>query len=980
MAIFLDIPTLSFVMGVTIFALSFSMLYYATSRKIYPGFGLWTKGTVLISLAFFLIGFRQSLSSFITIVAPNALIYAALAMFYLGFKSFAEKKGNPYLHTTIVLLLSFVLVPYFTYFIPNVNARIILISYVAALYFFFNTLVLVKEIHHDLAKLNKMLTATLISMSCLLAFRGTFFLLPQNTIDNYMSAGIFHGIALLAVMILGIFFVVGLMQLNSQKLEKDLYRDQEELRESEERYRHLVDQSLQGLVIAQDNPLRFTFVSKPIEAITGYSKEEMLNLGPQQLMDLIHIEDRDMFFQNFKARLSGKEVPSVYECRIIHKSMGIRWVELYASIVEYGDRPAVHAVFLDITKRKQTEKDLLGSEQFLDNIFNSIQDGISVLNPDLSIRRVNGVMKQWYPEKLPLEGKKCFQCYQNSNSPCDPCPTLRCFNSGQTEMDIVPGPPNSDVEWIELYSYPMKGEKPGEIAGVVEFVRDITERVKAQESIHESEEKYRLIMAAMNDAAYITSKNFEIEYMNPKMFDIIGRDATEELCYKAIYNRSERCPWCIFDQILEGKEYCDYELTNPKDNSLNSVTNSPIYHSDGTISKLTILRDITEKKTIEEQLRQARKMESIGTMAGGVAHDFNNILYMITGNAELAMEDIPEWNPVHANLKEIKSAGLRAAGIVKQLLTFSRKTEHEMMPIGAITVIKDSLKFLRSTIPTSIEIRESLPDREMTILGDPIQINQIMMNICINASQAMEETGGVLKINVEKEILQKNAANNPPDLAAGDYLKIMISDKGPGIDPEIIDRIFDPYFTTKDVGKGSGMGLAVVQGLIQNHNGAIIVDSNPGEGSTFTILFPLVDKELEMEVGTFGEIPDGSETILFIDDEKSIANMVGKILKRLGYEVVTKTNPVEAVELIQAKPDHFDLVITDMTMPQMSGVKLSAKLKDMRSDIPVIICTGHSSLIDEEKAKQLGIDAYVMKPIVKREIAKTIRKVLDEAK
>ncbi len=406
---------------------------------------------------------------------------------------------------------------------------------------------------------------------------------------------------------------------------------------------------------------------------------------------------------------------------------------------------------------------------------------------------------------------------------------------------------------------------------------------------------------------------------------------------------------------------------------------APIRDEEGNIiGVVLVFRDITERKQLEEQLRQSHKMEAVGTLTGGIAHDFNNILYMITGNAELAIEETPEWNPVRVNLEEIKAAGLRAAGIVKQLLSFSRKTDHELKPTGVIPVIKDILKFLRSTIPSFIEIHTNIQTSDVAILADPIQINQVLMNICINASHAMEERGGILKINVETITMKDGGINYYCDLSPGEYLKITVSDTGPGIDPEIIDRIFDPYFTTKEVGKGSGMGLAIIQGIIKNHSGAVTVDSKPGKGTSFSTFFPVVTEKPGVETEKIDELPLGKETILFVDDEKSIVYMTGQKLERLGYKVETKMDPSEALELFQSKPDQFDLVITDMTMPQMTGYNLSKKLKALRSDIPVIICTGHSSLIDEEKAKQMGISALVMKPISKQDIAKTIRKVLDD--
>ena len=485
------------------------------------------------------------------------------------------------------------------------------------------------------------------------------------------------------------------------------------------------------------------------------------------------------------------------------------------------------------------------------------------------------------------------------------------------------------------------------------------------------------MMESMKDESYICSPELRIEYMNPPMIDRVGRDATGEICHKAIYDRDEKCSWCVFDRVQQ-KEHVEYEVADPKDNRYYSVTNSPIPHTDGTVSNLTIFHDITEIKTMEENLRQSQKMESIGTLTGGVAHDFNNILGIIVGNTELALDDVPEWNPAHSNLEEIKTASLRASKIVKQLLSFSRKTDQKLQPIEIAFVIKDALKFMRSTIPTTIDIQQDIQVTDETILADPTQINQVMMNLCINASQAMEQTGGNLTVNMEKVILDDNSAKDYPDLRNGEYVKVTVSDTGAGIDPEIIERIFDPYFTTKEVGKGSGMGLSVVLGIINNHNGAISVDSKPGKGTTFSILFPVAAEKPEIEKDTTEELPLGSETVLFVDDEESIVKVVPRMLERLGYQVKIALTPQDALAQFSADPKHFDLVITDMTMPQMTGVILSEKIMGIRPDIPVIICTGHSDMIDEERAKQLGIAAYVMKPIIMTEIAKTIRKVLDK--
>jgi PAS domain S-box-containing protein len=389
-------------------------------------------------------------------------------------------------------------------------------------------------------------------------------------------------------------------------------------------------------------------------------------------------------------------------------------------------------------------------------------------------------------------------------------------------------------------------------------------------------------------------------------------------------------------------------------------------------------RDITEKVKLEEHLQQAQKMESIGTLAGGIAHDFNNILGIMVGNAELALDDVPPWNPGYQNLQEIKTAGLRAAHIVKQLLSFSRKSEQKLKPVEIKAIIKDSLNLLRATMPATVEIRENFATAEGTILADPIQINQVIMNLCINASQAMEEGGGIIEVSALKVALNGRAGDGNPGLPKGDYIRISVSDTGHGIDPQIVDKIFDPYFTTKEVGRGSGMGLAVVHGIVKNHSGEVTVDSIPGEGATFNVFFPLADESAKVEEAPETETPQqGHETVLVVDDEPSIVYMTAQMLRRMGYSVEAKVNPHEAIELLQSGSQKIDLVISDMTMPQMTGIQLFEKVKQIQPDIPVIICTGHSDLINPGKAKELGIAALAMKPITRQAITKAVRDVLD---
>ena len=384
-----------------------------------------------------------------------------------------------------------------------------------------------------------------------------------------------------------------------------------------------------------------------------------------------------------------------------------------------------------------------------------------------------------------------------------------------------------------------------------------------------------------------------------------------------------------------------------------------------------------KRKELEDRLRQSQKMESIGTIAGGVAHDFNNILSIILGNAELALSTMAEKEPATEQVGEIKNASLRAAGIIKQLLNFSRRADIDLRPINAVTVVRDALKLIRATMSSTIEMVQALPSEPVPILADPIQVDQLLLNLCTNAAQAMEESGGVLEITLESGYVNRFTSLLGADFIPGRYMKLIVRDTGPGINPDIMDRIFDPYFTTKEVGKGSGLGLSVVLGIVKSHHGAVSVNCNADKGSAFTILLPMTDKDTPDETAGPDETSlKGRGTVLFVDDEPHITVMNKQILERMGFKVIAKTDPADALSLFVSMPDDIDLVITDMAMPKMTGARLSRKILDIRPDIPVIICTGYSVLMDEQKAKALGISAFIMKPIQTHQLVETIRKVM----
>ncbi|GBC61935.1 hybrid sensor histidine kinase/response regulato r [Desulfonema ishimotonii] len=399
--------------------------------------------------------------------------------------------------------------------------------------------------------------------------------------------------------------------------------------------------------------------------------------------------------------------------------------------------------------------------------------------------------------------------------------------------------------------------------------------------------------------------------------------------------------------------------------------------------RVASVRDITERKqageekrSLEFQLRQAMKMEAIGTLASGIAHDFNNILTSVIGYTELALDDAGDRGPVRQNLREVLRAGDRAKELVRQILTFSRQAEQEMKPVRIGQVIREAVRFLRASLPSTIEIRQTVQS-DSRVRGDPTQLHQVVMNLCANAGHAMSEKGGVLEVGLTDTVLDRMAVSAHPDVKPGDFVRLRISDTGCGIPPLRMERIFDPFFTTKKKGEGTGMGLSVVHGIVRSYGGFIAVRSQPGEGATFEIFLPTVAGQPESPVHPEPPIPTGSERILVVDDEPGIANMVRIILESLGYDVEVRTEGPEALKAFETTPDRFDLVITDMTMPRMTGTDLARKLMAIRPDIPVILCTGYSPQVSGQGAADMGIREFISKPVSRQELAETIRRVLD---
>ncbi len=398
------------------------------------------------------------------------------------------------------------------------------------------------------------------------------------------------------------------------------------------------------------------------------------------------------------------------------------------------------------------------------------------------------------------------------------------------------------------------------------------------------------------------------------------------------------------------------------------------------ISQIIILkRSNNQRELLEAQLRQAQKMEAIGNLTGGIAHDFNNILGVILGNTDLAIDCTTEDDECSAYLKEISRAGTKAKNIVQHLLAYSRKTEKKLCPIRIDTTLDESIVFLRSTIPATITIIKDIALKDRLVLADATQINQIILNLGTNAVHAMEKTGGTLSLKAEVTVSHEPISDiSSRQLPAGEYVKITVSDTGHGIDQSTIEQIFDPYFTTKEIGKGTGMGLAIVHGLVHSHDGAVTLSSQPGQGTTFSIYLPIYHGEHIDEQTPPDRFPSGTEMILLVDDDLSLLNVGRRYLMRLGYRVKASGDAIEALKLFSETPEKFDLIITDMTMPGMTGEILAEKILAIRPNIPIFLCTGYSNLMDENKAQQMGISGYFNKPLNYAKFAHALRLALDK--
>ena len=489
------------------------------------------------------------------------------------------------------------------------------------------------------------------------------------------------------------------------------------------------------------------------------------------------------------------------------------------------------------------------------------------------------------------------------------------------------------------------------------------------------------------ESILIANANGRIEYVNPALEAALGRPG-EDVIGKELAEISRQV--CEVDpfpslrkRVMNGQVLTN-QLTarNSQGQKVDfDATVSPIQGSHSRIDGFVIvMRDVTERNKLEQHLAVSQKMEAIGTMAGGIAHDFNNILSAIVGYADLASFEVQADSRIGSHLESILSACGRAKTLVEQILTFSRKADREKVLLDLKLVIEESLKLLRATLPSTIEIRTHFQAESCPVAAEPVQLHQVLLNIGTNAAHAMREHDGVLEISLNRLDFDENTARQHQNLNPGEYYLVSIRDTGYGMTPEVMNRIFEPFFTTKALGEGTGLGLAVAHGIVRDHGGAIGAYSEPGKGSTFNIYLPVAQGQaISPKTVESGALPMGRERILLVDDEKTLVDVGQQILEKLGYQVTGYDSSRSALEAFLAQPDSFDLVITDQTMPGLSGTDLAGEVLKVRPGMPIVILTGYSANISDEKAKSLGVKKILMKPLVVRDVAWVVRNALDDS-
>lgn len=710
----------------------------------------------------------------------------------------------------------------------------------------------------------------------------------------------------------------------------------------------------------------------------------------------LHPEDRDRVLTAIDETLDSDRSYDV-DCRIIQPSGDVRFIRCRGAVVRDGSGQPLRmsGTVQDVTEHRLIEEVAKERDLQFKLVVESAPSGMLMARQDGTISLVNAQIEQMFgysreellgrPVELllpeHLRQQHVVQRVEFLSSP-----TLRPMGAGKDffgrRKDGSQFPVDIGLNPLHLSSG----------VSVLATIIDVTDRRQAEEALRESQERFDLAVRAAHVGIFEHHYRTDTLYWSPTLRELYGVGPEETVSlqrYIELLPREERenvlsAIRNAHDPTGDGKFQVEHRIVKAGGEFRHvSVRAQTLFEGEGAarvpVRTIGTVVDITDRKNAEAYLRDASKMEAIGTLAGGIAHEFNNSLTAVLGFSELALPLLPADSKAYRHIQQVITAGRKSRELVHQLLTFSQQSDQVRRPLSLHSLVKESLKLLRPTIPSWIELRERIASSTRPISADTTQMHQLVLNLLENALHAMRQTGGVLEIQLQDKEFATDQVTPSGRLAAGCYACLTVRDSGEGMDPEVTSRIFDPFFTTKPLGEGRGMGLSVVHGIVTTHGGTVQVESQPGLGTTVSVYLPALPPRVSSVPAQDEPLPHGHECILFVDDEDSLARFGGEMLESLGYYPVVRMSATEAWQAFKIAPQRFDLLITDQTMPGMSGDMLARECQRLRPDLPIILCTGSDKTLSADDARSLGVTEYLLKPLILHDLAHTIRRVLDSS-
>nr|WP_320009406.1 response regulator [uncultured Desulfobulbus sp.] len=761
------------------------------------------------------------------------------------------------------------------------------------------------------------------------------------------------------------------------------HRLQQQVQETESFLRSIIN-SLTARIAITDSEGHIILVNEAWRKFGAESgtQSECINEGANYFDACLPISGNDSaivteFLQKSGQMLIGEidGFAMEYPC---HSAEEKRWFRMEASLFSGTGRGSLVFAHYDITERKRIELSLKTNEEFLRRIFDTSPNVVFVKDDKGKYVMANEALAKIYGTTVEqMIGRSDVEIMSEQNLKIH---EAQSFQAIDAEVLATQKPRyiaeecltdrSGVTRWYRTIKTPITF--PGLPTYLLGIASDISNERMDKQQIRNSELLLRTILDTMHHSILLLDKDKRVIWANKKAVTLVEQQQGKikgQFC-SAIWKHEEMCKRCPAQSALASGKITIESVQIGRSTTLR-MTGSPVYDEKGEItSVLCMAEDVSERASLEQQLRQAQKMEALGTLAGGIAHDFNNILTAILGFTELGMHQVAHGQDLARYLQEVYQASIRARDLVQQILTFSRRLDQELKPLDITFIIKEALKLLRSTLPSSVEMRSRFATDPGKIMADPTQIHQIMMNLCTNSAHAMKNTGGVLSVSLEQASITKEDRLKHPTLSPGEYLQLQVADTGHGIPQDILQSIFEPYFTTKRQGEGTGLGLAVVHGIVRDYRGDIHVQSVPGEGTTFSILFPVYTQDVG-EPGAIYKKPampmGNGETILVVDDEPAIVRLCQKILEKAGYRVTTATDPQQALQQIVASPEKFDLLLTDMTMPHMCGNTLTKEALKCMPQLPVVVMSGNTSKVKGVEGSE-GKVSFIPKPLDRRQL------------